>query len=108
LELADRCREARVPLADRATPKEAARALLGAEPSAAAVRDDLFALVDTVDRAAYHAIAPEDDRATGAWVYCDNVVDALHGDRSARRRLVMRVDPRPLRFRDPIGVGRQT
>lgn len=107
LELADRCREARVPLADRATPLEAARALLGAEPATAAVRDDLFALVDTVDRAAYHAIAPEADRANGAWVYCDNVVDALHGNRSAGRRLVMRVDPRPLRFSDPVGAGRQ-
>jgi hypothetical protein len=107
LELADRCRDAKVPLAHRATPKEAARALLATEPSANEVHADLMALVDVVDRAAYHPVAPEHDRATGAWRYCDHVVDALQRDRSAVRRLMMRVDPRTLRSRDPVVIRRR-
>ncbi len=108
LELADRCRDARVPLASRATPREAARAYLGTQQSASEVRGDLMALVDVVDRAAFHPVAPGDDRAVGAWRYCDRVVDALQRDRSVGRRLVMRVDPRTLRARDPAVVRRRS
>ena len=104
LELSDRCREAGVPLPQQTTPLEAARAYLDTEPSAPAVRDDLLALVATVDRAAYHPQPPGDDRAEQAWRYSDRVVDALVSDRSLGRRLVMRIDPRPLRHRDPVAA----
>lgn len=101
LELSDRCREAGVPLADQATPLEAARTYLETEPSATAVRGDLLALVATVDRAAYHAEPPEDERAERAWRYSDRVADALVRDRNRRERVWMQLDPRPLRRRDP-------
>ena len=104
LELSDRCREAGVPLARQTTPLEAARSYLDTERSAPAVRDDLLALVATVDRAAYHPHPPDDERAEQAWRYSDRVVDALVSDRTIGRRLVMRVDPRPLRYRDPVAA----
>jgi transglutaminase-like putative cysteine protease len=107
LELADRCMEAQVPLQQQATPKEAARAYLATEPSATAVGGDLLALVDEVDRAAYHRDPPRDEQADQAWKYCDRVVDALVSERSVGRRIVMRLDPRPLRHRDPIGGRRR-
>lgn len=107
LELSDRCREAGVPLPQQTTPLEAARAYLDTEPSAPAVRDDLLALVATVDRAAYHPQPPGEDRAEQAWRYSDRVVDALVSDRSIGRRLIMRVDPRPLRHRDPVAAHDQ-
>jgi hypothetical protein len=104
LELSDRCREAGVPLPQQTTPLEAARAYLDTERSAAAVRDDLLALVATVDRAAYHPQPPGDERAEEAWRYSDHVVGALVSDRTIGRRLIMRVDPRPLRHRDPVAA----
>lgn len=104
LELSDRCREAGVPLPLQTTPLEAARAYLETERSAPAVRDDLLALVATVDRAAYHPQPPGDERAEEAWRYSDHVVDALVSDRNIGRRLIMRVDPRPLRHRDPVAA----
>ena len=104
LELSDRCHEAGVPLPQQTTPLEAARAYLETEPSAPAVREDLLALVATVDRAAYHPQPPGDERAEQAWRYSDRVVDALVSDRSIGRRVIMRVDPRPLRRRDPVAA----
>jgi transglutaminase-like putative cysteine protease len=105
-ELEDRCREADVPLRVRSTPHESARALLDAHGHAAAA-DDLFALAGAVDRAAYHPLAPADEEAAQAWQHCDRVVEALRRDRSRRRRVLMSVDPRPLRHRDPLAGRRQ-
>jgi transglutaminase-like putative cysteine protease len=102
LDLEDRCREAGVPMPQQVTPLEAARAYFAAEPSATEVRDDMMALVASVDRAAYHSEPPDDEHADKAWQYSDRVVDALVRDRSASRRLKMRIDPRTLRHRDPL------
>ena len=106
-ELADRCREAGVPLHEQTTPLEAARAYLGTERSAPEVRDELLALVAEVDRAAYHPSRPRTREAEQAWNYCDRVVDALVHDRSPARRLTMRLDPRTLRRRDPVAKSKR-
>ncbi len=104
-ELEDRCREAQVPLSARNTPHESARAMLAAQAPAAAA-DDLLALAGVVDRAAYHPYPPADEEAAQAWQHCDRVVAALRDDRSRQRRVMMSVDPRPLRYRDPL-TGRR-
>lgn len=98
-ELADRYRDARVPTPLAATPLEAARGYLQAEPTAEAVRAELLGLVATVDRAGYHPADPDDGEAVQAWRYCDAVVGALDVGRSRWQRILMRLDPRSLRPR---------
>jgi transglutaminase-like putative cysteine protease len=100
-EVSDRYAEAGVVAPARATPLETARTYLEAEPSAPAVRGELFGLVAVVDRAAYDATEPGDGDAAEAWQYCRTVVGALQADRSRWQRLRMRLDPRPLLRRQP-------
>src|SRR4029077_5903223 len=66
-ELADRCVDAGVPLPPPTTPLEAARAYLGTAASAGDARGELYALVDTTDRAAYHTDPPDEQAADDAW-----------------------------------------
>lgn len=100
-EVADRYGEAGVATPARATPLEAARTYLAAEPSAPAVHGELLGLVAVVDRAAYDATEPGDAEAAQAWRYCRTVVGALHAGRSRWQRIRMRLDPRPLLRRQP-------
>jgi hypothetical protein len=101
-ELADRCRDAGVPLPPHTTPLEAARAYIATERSAGAVRIELQALVGTIDRAAYQAQPPQDEDAARAWDSCDGVVAALVHGRSRVDRLRMRLDPRTAFRRDRL------
>ena len=108
LELADRCREAKILLPKQVTPTEAARAVLDDPASHAELPTaELMGLVAAVDRAAFHAEPPDDQRAAAAWGYCDDVVTALRRQRSVGRRAMMRIDPRPLRHRDPAELRRR-
>ncbi|MEO5899636.1 MAG: DUF4129 domain-containing transglutaminase family protein, partial [Ilumatobacteraceae bacterium] len=105
-ELADRCRDAGVPLPPHTTPLEAARAYLATERSAGAVRVQLDALVGTIDRAAYHAEPPHEDDAARAWDSCDGVVAALVQGRGWSNRLRMRLDPRTAFRRERLPSNR--
>lgn len=101
-ELADRCVDAGVPLPPQTTPLEAARAYLDTEPSGDEVRGELYALVGTIDRAAYHAEPPDDRAAEQAWANCDDVVAAMVRRRHLRQRVRMRLSPRTAFHRDRL------
>ena len=101
-ELADRCIDAGVPLPPQTTPLEAARAYLGTEESAGEVRGELYALVGTIDRAAYHADPPDEQDADDAWANCDDVVAALVRRRHLRQRVRMRLAPGTAFHRDRL------
>ncbi len=91
-----------MPLPPQTTPLEAARAYLGTEESAGEVRGELYALVDTIDRAAYHADPPDEQAADDAWANCDDVVAALVRRRHLRQRVRMRLAPRTAFHRDRL------
>lgn len=101
-ELVDRLAEQGASPPPAATPREAALGLRDAE----VVTDDeaarLIALADDVDRAAFAATPPTPEVAERAWAHATEVAEALWSRRTPVRRLLQRVDPRPLRHRDPL------
>ena len=101
-ELADRCVDAGVPLPPQTTPLEAARAYLDTEASGADVQVELYSLVGTIDRAAYHADPPDDRAAAQAWADCDDVVAAMVRRRHLRQRVRMRLAPRTAFHRERL------
>ncbi len=107
-ELVDRYQEAGVRNLDVSTPTESIRAYLRDSPAAAEEAPSLLALATSVDRAAFHPVAPTEDDANQAWVACGDAVEKLYGQRSRRERMWMRTDPRPLFRPDPVGRRRPT
>lgn len=100
-ELTDGYSEAGVAMSNVRTPGEVVASLIMAEPSAGVVADDLRALAEQVDRAAFHPSGPTDTAASDAWDRCDTALTALQSSRTRWQRLAMRTDPRPLLNREP-------
>ncbi len=95
-ELLDRCSEAGLPTRPSTTPMETVRAFAETDPTAAALRSELEAVAEEVDRAAFHRHQPTAERADGVWSICDHTIDELWSTRSRWQRACMHTDPRSL------------
>lgn len=105
-ELMDRFVEqgARPPAA--ATNREVAYGLADAELVADDDGDVLIALADDVDRAAFHPAPVDGLVAERAWVHSEHLRASVMNRQSVVARFRSRVDPRPLRTRDPLFAER--
>ncbi len=91
--------EAGMSVPQTATPQEALRAFLAAEPAAEEAEADLRSMVTVVQRSAYHPQPPDTSAGDRAWTYYDGVSLALREQRSIPQRARMLFDPRTLRQR---------
>lgn len=96
-EAIDRCTEAGAPRLADVTPHERVGAYVALDESLDPVSAELRHLANQLDRATYAAWSPDDELAAAAWHHSDEVSAALRSTRSARTRLRMHLDPRPLR-----------
>ena len=105
-EAIDRCTESGVRRPSGRTPQETVAMYVhdGEASHLRQLEPDLRSLASHVDRAAYAAHPPTEQHASSAWESSDRLGTELRRHRSTRQRLLMRVDPRPLR-RDESRAG---
>ncbi len=105
-EAIDRCTESGVRRPDGRTPQETVAVYVhdGDASHLRPLEPDLRHLASHVDRATYAAHPPTDQHATSAWACSDHLGTELRRHRNTRQRLLMRIDPRPLR-RDETRAG---
>lgn len=101
-ELMDRLAEQGAAPPRAATRREVATGLHEAAVVSDDEADELVALADDVDRAAFHPEPPDPELAERAWHRTDAVATAVLARRPTWRRALQRVDPRPLLHRDPL------
>ncbi len=110
-ETLDRLRESGLLIERWATPAEVARGFSEADGSTLTV-DTFDELAAQVDRAAFHAEPPDDERAEFAWEMSDAAVALTRQEKSTIDRVKMAVDPRPVlrpsRPGDPAGTETKT
>jgi len=95
-EAIDRCTEAGAPRLVDVTPLERV-GLYVRDDRLDDLEPDLRTLAGQVDRATYSAVPPGDQHAAEAWRASDQVSAELRRSSTARQRLRMHLDPRPLR-----------
>lgn len=104
-ELQDRFEEAGLKRSRDATPREAVSSYLKSSENPNQLEQPLNLLLDDVDRAAYHADAPDQSLADDAWNRHDSAVEVLLSERTLAQRCKLRLDPKPVFRRDLVRSG---